>query len=82
MMMTITMWRRSTKLMSLWSLVFGLWSEVQPTRKRKRESAHAKYISYNKVSKKYQVSVTKDGKLQTVGTFPTQEEAVVARDPS
>jgi deoxyhypusine synthase len=56
-------------------------SEVQPTRKRKREEGvHDKHIYYNKANNKYQVRVTKDGKLQNVGSFPTQEEAVVARD--
>ena len=29
---------------------------------------------------RFLVQVKKDGKLQHVGTFPTQEEAVVARD--
>jgi acetate kinase len=54
---------------------------VQPTRKRKREEgAHGKYISYHKKAKKYQVQVYKDRKLHHVGSFPTQEEAVVARD--
>ena len=56
-------------------------SEVQPTRKRKREeSAHGKHIYYNKASNKYVVQAKKDGKRQHVGSFPTQEEAVVARD--
>jgi len=55
-------------------------SEVQPSRKRKREGDHDKYITYHKRAKKYQVNVWKDGKLHYVGTFPTQEEAVVARD--
>ena len=55
-------------------------SEVQSSRKKKREGAHGKYIYYNKKSKKYNVKVTKDGKQHYVGSFPTQEEAVVARD--
>ena len=55
-------------------------SEVQPSRKRKREGDHDKYITYHKRAKKYQVRATKDGKQQNVGSFPTQEEAVVARD--
>jgi hypothetical protein len=56
-------------------------SEVQPSRKRKRgEGAHGKYISYHKASNKYCVQVRKDGEQQYVGSFPTQEEAVVARD--
>ena len=55
-------------------------SEVQPSRKRKREGAHDKYITYHKRDKKYNVQVYKDGKRQYVGYFPTQEEAVVARD--
>ena len=57
-------------------------SEVQPTRKRKREGAHGKHISYIKASKKYVVQFTKNGKLHYVGSFPTQEEAVVARGDS
>ena len=55
-------------------------SEVQPSRKRKRESDHDKYITYHKRDNKYLVQVRKDGKQQHVGSFPTQEEAVVARD--
>ena len=55
-------------------------AEVQPSRKRKREGDHDKCIYYNKASTNYQVQVRKDGKQQNVGTFPTQEEAVVARD--
>jgi hypothetical protein len=55
-------------------------SEVQPSRKRKREGDHDKGITYNKRDNKYLVRVTKDGKLHHVGSFPTQEEAVVARD--
>ena len=52
-----------------------------PSRKRNRgEAAHSKGIGYNKTSNKYQVRVTKDGKQHYVGNFPTQEEAVVARD--
>ena len=39
-----------------------------------------KYIYYQKASNKYQVNVTKDKKLHRVGCFPTQEEAVLARD--
>jgi hypothetical protein len=43
-------------------------------------SAHGKYITYNKASRKYRVQVTKDGKPHHVGLFPTQEEAVDARE--
>ena len=53
---------------------------VQSSRKRKREGDYGKYITYDKASNTYQVQVTKDGKRQYVGSFPTQEEAVVARD--
>jgi hypothetical protein len=52
----------------------------QPSRKRKRECAHDKYITYHKANNKYKVQVTKDGKQRHIGNFPTQEEAVVARD--
>jgi hypothetical protein len=56
-------------------------AEVQPSRKRKREEVtHGKSIYYNEKSKKYKVQVTMDGKLHSVRSFPTQEEAVVARD--
>jgi hypothetical protein len=55
-------------------------AEVQPSRKRKRESDDDKYITYHKANNKYQVRVTKDGKTSNVGYFPTQEEAVDARN--
>ena len=56
-------------------------SEVQPTRKRKREEgAHGEHITYNKASNRYRVQVYEDGKLHYVESFPTQEEAVIARD--
>jgi hypothetical protein len=52
----------------------------QPSRKRKREGDHDKYITYDKANNRHNVSVCEDGKQQYVGYFPTQEEAVVARD--
>ena len=55
-------------------------ADVQPSRKRKRESDDDKYITYHKANNKYVVQVTKDGKRHYVASFPTQEEAVVARD--
>jgi hypothetical protein len=48
-----------------------------------RESPYGKYITYHKASSNYQVRVYyKDKKKQHVGYFPTQEEAVAARDAS
>ncbi len=55
-------------------------SEVQPSRKRKREGNHDKYISYHEANNKYNVNVYMDGQLHHVGLFPTMEEAVFARD--
>ena len=56
-------------------------SETKPTRKRKRkEGDHSKHIYYNKAYNKYKLQFTQDGKQHYVGSFPTQEEAVVARD--
>ena len=45
-------------------------ADVQPSRKRKREGDHDKYITYHKASNKYQVKATKDGKQQNVATSP------------
>jgi len=45
-----------------------------------KESAYGKYISYNKSSKKYEVTVWKNRKQHYVGSFSTKEEAVAARD--
>ena len=55
-------------------------AEVQPSRKRKREGNHDKYISYHEANNKYNVNVYMDGQLHHVGLFPTMEEAVFARD--
>ena len=60
---------------------------IKPAVVRSEESAHGKYINYNKTSNKYNVIFRKDGKSQHhihihigSGSFPTQEEAVIARD--
>jgi hypothetical protein len=53
---------------------------IKPAVVRKERSVHGRNIYYNEESKKFKVQVTKDGKYQHIGTFPTQEEAVVARD--
>ena len=53
---------------------------IKPDVRKEREGAHGKHIYYKKRDKKYQVQVYKDGKQQYVGSFPTQEEARVARD--
>jgi hypothetical protein len=52
---------------------------IKPTVVYSNESAYGKHIYYIKASNRYDVQFRKDGKLHYVGSFPTQEEAVVAR---